>query len=147
MRGGGFLGNVGPTDAEPGFVSCSRQRTWMGWQIGWAERESGYGSRMAFWFAPRRWRGGNLFTKRSTATSFRFEFRLFEGSNNGIGIRAPWRVIAAYVAEKGKWRLRSSMTGRRPVPGRKLKTGPISGYYDVDSRETGIQKPYGRLEP
>ncbi|MFO0980222.1 MAG: family 16 glycoside hydrolase [Planctomycetota bacterium] len=42
--------------------------------------------------------GGNLFTEQEYQDfSFRFEFRLFDGSNNGIGIRAPYQGDAAYV--------------------------------------------------
>jgi hypothetical protein len=42
--------------------------------------------------------GGNLFTEREYGDfSFRFEFRLVDGSNNGVGIRAPLEGDAAYV--------------------------------------------------
>jgi hypothetical protein len=42
--------------------------------------------------------GGNLFTEKEYSDFvFRFEFKLFHGSNNGIGIRAPLEGDAAYV--------------------------------------------------
>ena len=42
--------------------------------------------------------GGNLFTEREYSDFvFRFEFKLDEGSNNGVGIRAPLHGDAAYV--------------------------------------------------
>jgi hypothetical protein len=42
--------------------------------------------------------GGNLYTKNEYANfSYRFEFQLTPGANNGIGIRAPLEGDAAYV--------------------------------------------------
>ena len=42
--------------------------------------------------------GGNLFTEKEYADfSLRFEFKLTENANNGIGIRAPLEGDAAYV--------------------------------------------------
>src|SRR5205085_3221172 len=42
--------------------------------------------------------GGNLFTEKEFADfCFRFEFKLTENANNGIGIRAPLEGDAAYV--------------------------------------------------
>jgi hypothetical protein len=42
--------------------------------------------------------GGNLFTEKEYSDFvFRFEFKLYHGSNNGIGIRAPLQGDAAYM--------------------------------------------------
>jgi hypothetical protein len=42
--------------------------------------------------------GGNLYTEKEYADFvFRFEFKLTENANNGIGIRAPLQGDAAYV--------------------------------------------------
>jgi hypothetical protein len=42
--------------------------------------------------------GGNLYTKKEYDNFiFRFEFKLTEGGNNGLGIRTPTRGDAAYV--------------------------------------------------
>jgi len=41
--------------------------------------------------------GGNLFTEKEFADfSFKFEFKLTPGANNGVGIRAPLKGNAAY---------------------------------------------------
>lgn len=41
--------------------------------------------------------GGNLFTEKEFADfSFKFEFKLAPGANNGVGIRAPLKGNAAY---------------------------------------------------
>jgi len=43
-------------------------------------------------------KGGNLYTKNEYANFiFRFEFKLTEGANNGLGIRTPTEGDAAYV--------------------------------------------------
>jgi 3-keto-disaccharide hydrolase len=43
--------------------------------------------------------GGNLYTKAEYEDfNFRFEFKLTEGANNGLGIRAPSKGDAAYSA-------------------------------------------------
>ena len=42
--------------------------------------------------------GGNLYTEKEYADFvFRFDFKLTENANNGIGIRAPLEGDAAYV--------------------------------------------------
>ena len=42
--------------------------------------------------------GGNLYTKKEYSDFvFRFEFRLTDGANNGLGIRTPMEGDAAYV--------------------------------------------------
>ena len=46
---------------------------------------------------PSRSFGGNLYTKKEYANFvYRFEFQLTPGANNGIGIRTPMDVDAAY---------------------------------------------------
>lgn len=47
---------------------------------------------------PGQGSGGNLYTgKEYSNFNFRFEFKLTEGANNGLGIRAPLEGDAAYV--------------------------------------------------
>src|SRR6266852_9407119 len=81
--------------AEPGFVSLFDGKTLAGWQIV-GQKGSGYTVENGVLVCPADG-GGNLFTIKEYANFIlRFEFRLFEGSNNGIGIRAPYEGDAAY---------------------------------------------------
>jgi hypothetical protein len=84
--------------------------------------------------------GGNLFTEKEYANFiFRFEYRLSEGGNNGVGIRAPMSGDAAYQGmeiqilddqhEKYKGRIKPEQ-----------HTGSI---YDVFPARTGYAKPVG----
>ena len=85
---------------------------------------------------------GNLFTEKEYENfALRFEFKLEDGANNGIGIRAPLEGDAAYVGmeiqildeasvEKGKWG--------------KLKDEQYHGsIYDVVAAKKGALKPVG----
>jgi len=86
--------------------------------------------------------GGNLMTEKEYDNFIlRFEFKLEEGSNNGIGIRAPLQGDAAYLgmemqvldevaADKGKWG--------------KLKPEQYHGsIYGVVAAQKGALKPAG----
>src|SRR5438132_1109078 len=82
--------------AEPGFVSLFDGKTLDGWQIV-GQKGTGYLVENGLLVCPADG-GGNLFTTREYSNFvLRFEFRLFEGSNNGIGIRAPLEGDAAYA--------------------------------------------------
>jgi Domain of Unknown Function (DUF1080) len=84
--------------------------------------------------------GGNLFTKAEYADFvLRFEFRLFEGSNNGIGIRAPLEGDAAYKGMEIQ-----ILDHDAPVYRGKLKPAQYHGsIYDVVPAKTGFLKPTG----
>lgn len=97
---------------ETGFISLFDGQTLKGWKhIGGPP--DGYGVKDGVIFCSTN--GLNLFTEQ-TFSNFvlRFEFKLVDGSNNGIGIRAPYWGNAAYVgmeiqvlddeaAETGRW--------------------------------------------
>ena len=85
--------------------------------------------------------GGNLFTEKESANFvLRFEFKMEPGTNNGIGIRAPYEGDAAYKGmeiqildhdnERYKGKIRDVQ-----------KHGSI---YDVIAAKDGALKPVGQ---
>jgi hypothetical protein len=80
---------------EPGFTTLFNGKDLSGWKL--VEPEGrGYIVENGLLECPADG-GGNLFTEKEYANFvFRFEFKLEEGSNNGIGIRAPYEGDAAY---------------------------------------------------
>ena len=73
---------------DPGFTSLFNGKDLTGWKL--VEPEGrGYIIDNGLLECPADG-GGNLFTEKAYATFvFSFEFKLEEGSNNGVGIRAP----------------------------------------------------------
>jgi hypothetical protein len=92
-----------PPDTEPGVTSIFNGRDLTGWvygRRGAGENKSGKGYQVenGVIFSTKE-DGGNLYTEKAYANFvLRFEFRLTENANNGIGIRAPLEGDAAYVA-------------------------------------------------
>lgn len=84
--------------------------------------------------------GGNLFTETEYGNFvLRFEFKLYEGSNNGIGIRAPLAGDVAYVGMEIQ-----VLDHDAPVYKGKLKPAQYHGsIYDVFPAKTGYLKPTG----
>lgn len=84
--------------------------------------------------------GGNLFTvKEYSNFVLRFEFRLAEGSNNGIGIRAPYEGDAAYAGMEIQ-----ILDHDAPAYRGKLKPAQFHGsIYDVVPAKTGYLKKTG----
>jgi Domain of Unknown Function (DUF1080) len=85
--------------------------------------------------------GGNLFTTQEYANFIlRFEFKLEEASNNGIGIRAPLDGDAAYRGMEIQ-----ILDHDAPVYRGKLKPAQYHGsIYDVVAAKTGFLKPVGQ---
>ncbi len=80
---------------EPGFVPLFDGKSLQGWQPVGTVGE-GYLAEDGVLICPAEG-GGNLFTEREYADFvLRFEFRLQDGSNNGVGIRSPLVGDAAY---------------------------------------------------
>lgn len=95
LGAGGASPVPSPADEE-GFVSLFDGKTLDGWTLS-RPRGEGYMVRDGLLICPEGG-GGNLFTEKEYANFvFRFEFRLREGSNNGVGIRAPLEGDAAYA--------------------------------------------------
>ena len=84
--------------------------------------------------------GGNLFTEKEYSNFIlRFEFRLHEGSNNGIGIRAPYEGDAAYAGMEIQ-----ILDHDAPVYRGKLRPAQYHGsIYDVVPAKTGFLKKTG----
>jgi hypothetical protein len=92
-----------PQGDEPGFTPLFNGKDFTGWVYGRrasaAENRSGQGYQIenGVIFSTKE-DGGNLYTEKEYADFvFRFEFKLTENANNGIGIRAPLEGDAAYV--------------------------------------------------
>ncbi len=88
--------------AEPGFTSIFNGKDLAGWVYGrranGQENKSGRGYQVenGVIYSTRE-DGGNLFTEKEYSDFvLRFEFKLTENANNGIGIRAPLEGDAAY---------------------------------------------------
>jgi hypothetical protein len=87
---------AGLVAAEPGFVSLFDGKTLNGWQLV-RGRGPGYVAENGILVCPADG-GGNLFTEKEYANFvLRFEFKMVDGSNNGVGIRAPLQGDAAYA--------------------------------------------------
>ena len=88
---------------EPGFTSLFNGKDLTGWvygrRAGGAENKSGKGYQVedGVIYSTKE-DGGNLYTaKEYSDFILRFDVRLTENANNGIGIRAPLEGDAAYV--------------------------------------------------
>jgi hypothetical protein len=127
--------------AEPGFVALFDGKTLDGWTLT-DKKGDGYGVKDGVIFCATGG-GGKLLTDKEYADFIlRFEFKMPpEGSNNGIGIRAPLEGDAAYAgmeiqvldeaaALAGKWG--------------KLREAQYHGsVYDVFPAKRGAMKPAG----
>jgi Domain of Unknown Function (DUF1080) len=84
--------------------------------------------------------GGNLFTEREYANFIlRFEFKLEEAANNGIGIRAPLQGDAAYAGMEIQ-----ILDYDAPVYRGKLRPAQVHGsIYDVIAAKTGFLRKTG----
>jgi hypothetical protein len=84
--------------------------------------------------------GGNLFTEAEYSNFIlRFEFKLYEASNNGIGIRAPLEGDAAYQGMEIQILDHDAAAYRG-----KLRPAQYHGsIYDVVPAKTGFLKPVG----
>jgi hypothetical protein len=99
-----LAGSSGAAQAQDkGFTTLFNGKDLTGWvygqRAGGAENKTGKGYQVenGVLFTTKE-DGGNLFTEKEYSDFvFRFEFKLTENANNGIGIRAPLEGDAAYV--------------------------------------------------
>ena len=109
----GLLSACVTAQPEPGFTSLFDGQTLNGWKMV-DQHGAGYGVKDGVIYCARGG-GGNLLTEREFDDFIlRFEFKLEDGSNNGVGIRTPFEGNPAYLgmeiqileegaAERGKW--------------------------------------------
>ncbi len=129
---------VSASATEPGFVALFDGKSLDGWQIV-GQKGRGYVVENGLLVCPADG-GGNLFTTKEYSNFIlRFEFRLFEGSNNGIGIRAPLEGDAAYKGME----IQILDDGAAVYRG-KLRPAQYHGsIYDVVPARQGFKKPTG----
>ncbi len=89
-------GLIGQASAQNGFVKLFDGKTLTGWKlVGGAG--PGYVPKDGLLLCPADG-GGNLYTEKEYSDfTFKFDFQLDHGANNGIGIRAPYEGDAAYM--------------------------------------------------
>ena len=123
---------------EPGFVPLFDGQSLQGWQpVG--KVGEGYRAEDGVLLCPAEG-GGNLFTEREYADFvLRFEFRLQEGSNNGVGIRSPLVGDAAYQGLEIQ-----VLDNHSPRYKDKLRPTQYHGsVYDLAPARRGFLKPTG----
>jgi len=125
--------------AEPGYTSLFNGKDLSGWKLVGQEGR-GYIVEDGLIECPADG-GGNLFTEKEYANFvFRFEFKLEEGANNGIGIRAPFEGDAAYQGMEIQ-----ILDHDAPRYRGKLHPAQYHGsIYDVVPAKTGFLKPTGQ---
>lgn len=113
LAGAAFLSAGAAPTTEPGFTSLFDGQTLNGWTLV-AKHGPGYGVTNGVIYCAQGG-GGNLFTEKEYDDFIlRFEFKLEDGSNNGIGIRAPLsgdtssagmeiQILEESAALRGKW--------------------------------------------
>lgn len=130
--------HLGAQQAEPGFTPLFDGTTLKGWRLV-RGRGPGYIVENGGIVCPEDG-GGNLFTEKEyTDFVLRLEWRLWEGGNNGIGIRAPLEGDAAYVGMEIQ-----VLDDESPKYKGRLKPTQYTGsIYDVFPSKTGHVKRDG----
>jgi len=124
--------------SEPGFTTLFNGKDLAGWKLV-GQEGPGYVVRNGLLECPSDG-GGNLFTEKEYANFvFRFEFKLTEGTNNGVGIRAPYEGDAAYQGMEIQ-----ILDHDAPMYRGRLRPAQYHGsIYDVVPAKTGFLKPTG----
>ena len=131
-----FAGTAAP--AERGFHPLFDGKTLNGWKLV-RGHGPGYVVETGVLVCPADG-GGNLFTEKEYANFIlRLEFRLTEGGNNGVGIRAPYEGDAAYQGMEIQ-----ILDDNAPRYAGRLKPAQYTGsIYDVFPAKQGHLKPTG----
>jgi len=128
-----------PAADEDGFVTLFNGKDTTGWVYGEKQAGKGYQVENGVLFCTEK-DGGNLYTEKEYGDfAFRFEFKLEDSSNNGVGIRAPLKGDAAYVGME----IQVLDDNGKEYKG-KLRPAQYHGsIYDVVPAKTGSLKPNG----
>ena len=123
--------------AEPGFTDLFDGKTLSGWR--YVGRGPGYFAEHGLLVSSPE-AHGNLFTEAEYSNFIlRFDFKLTEGANNGIGIRAPFEGDAAYLGMEIQ-----ILDNDAPVYKGKIRPAQFHGsVYDVFPAKPGFLKPVG----
>jgi len=123
---------------EAGFTSLFDGKTLNGWKLV-GQHGEGYGVKDGVIFCYRGG-GGNLFTEKEYANFVvRLEFKLEDGSNNGVGIRAPYEGDAAYMG------MEIQVLDDGAPQYKDLRPAQYCGsIYDVFAAKRGSLKPVGQ---
>src|SRR6266513_2341292 len=131
-------------DRQEGFTPLFNGKDLTGWVYGTREgapnkTRKGYQVENGVLFTTKA-DGGNLYTEKEYADfSLRFEFKLTENANNGIGIRAPLTGDSAYQGMEIQ-----VLDDNGPAYKGKLRPAQYHGsIYDVFPAKSGYQKPVG----
>ena len=127
-------------DVERGFTALFNGTDLSGWKLV-GKRGEGYGVKDGVIYCARGG-GGNLFTEKEYGDFiFRFEFKLDEGANNGLGIRAPLEGDAAYVGME--LQILDDNAAEKKY-GQLRPTQFHGSIYDVAPAKRGALKPAGQ---
>jgi hypothetical protein len=141
---GPIVAAAAPQAVETGFTTLFNGRDLSGWvygrRAGNVENRTGKGYQVenGVLFTTKE-DGGNLYTEKEYGDFvLRFEFRLTENANNGIGIRAPLEGDAAYVG------IEIQVLDDGGSEYRNLRPAQYHGsLYDMVPAKRGAQKPVG----
>lgn len=125
---------------EEGFTPLFNGKDLTGWTYGQTKPSGkGYQVENGVLFCTKA-DGGNLYTEKEYGDfAFRFEFKLSENSNNGVGIRTPPKGDAAYVGMEIQ-----VLDDSGPAYKGKLAPYQFHGsIYGVAPAKTGHLKPTG----
>jgi clan AA aspartic protease (TIGR02281 family) len=134
---------------EAGFTPLFNGRDLTGWTYGTGDRGegktgAGYQVRDGIIYCTNE-DGGNLFTEKEYGDFvLRFEFKLTESANNGIGIRTPPSGDPAYVGMEIQVLDDNGKEYRDKAGHSKLRPNQLHGsIYDVVAARPGYLKPVG----
>jgi hypothetical protein len=129
------------TGAEKGFTDLFNGKDLTGWTLV-NGRGKGYVVENGVLVCPEDG-GGNLFTEKEYSDfTLRLEWRLWDGGNNGVAIRAPLEGDAAYVGMEIQVLDEASEKYKKP-PG--LRPQQMTGsVYDVFAAKSGHVKREGQ---